>query len=68
VGLCVISALTPILVVQLLNLGDLGAKAFNLFTKRCELIHAIKNNIWQEQVWVVQSRALLELRSGHLGQ
>jgi hypothetical protein len=34
-----ISALTPILIVQLLNLRDLCAKTPDFFTKNCEMIH-----------------------------
>ena len=42
--LCVISASKPISVVQLLKLCDLGAEVPNLYSKRCEMIHAIKNS------------------------
>jgi hypothetical protein len=38
-SLCFISALTSILVVQLLKLGDFGAETSYLFTKHCEVIH-----------------------------
>lgn len=34
-----ISVLTPIPIVQLLNLSDLGAETPNFFAKHCEMIH-----------------------------
>jgi len=39
--LCIISALTSILVVQLLKLCDLGAETSDFFAKHCEVIHNI---------------------------
>ncbi len=36
-----ISARTSILIVQLLNLSDLGAETSDFFTKNCEMIHNI---------------------------
>lgn len=38
-GLGFISEFTPIKIVQLFNLSDLGAEAANFFTKDCEMIH-----------------------------
>jgi hypothetical protein len=34
--------LTPILVIQFLNVSDLNAEARNFFTKHCEMIHDIR--------------------------
>lgn len=45
VSLRVIATLPAILVVQLLNLSDFGAKAGDLVAKHSEVIHAIKNNL-----------------------
>ncbi len=45
-GLWFISALTSILIVQLLNLSDLGTEISNFVAKDCEMIHTIEDNIW----------------------
>lgn len=42
-GLCVISALTSIPLVQLLKLCDLGAETANLCPKHFEVIHVFKD-------------------------
>ena len=38
-SLYVISVLTPITIVQLLNLRDFGAQTSNFFAKHCQMIH-----------------------------
>jgi hypothetical protein len=43
-----ISVAPSILVVQLLQLGDLGAQSGNLFPKHFQMVHTYQHSIWSE--------------------
>ena len=43
-----ILSLTAILLVQFLKARDLSAEIPNFFTKYCQVVHMVKNNIWQD--------------------